>query len=372
MAKRLDNNTQAFLALLRAGLWEKDVRLSPHGDVDFNEIYRLAGEQSVVGLVAAGLEHVIDVKPSKGVALMFVGETIQLEQRNTAMNSFVGELYKKIKDNDIFAVLVKGQGVAQCYERPLWRASGDIDLLLDEENYHKAKALLENSADRTGEEYHAHLHQDYSIGPWEVELHGTFRNGLWKKMDKIIDEVQRFVCQDSQVRVWNNGVCEVLLPSLDNDVIFLFSHILQHYFKGGIGLRQICDWCRLLWNAKGTLSSELLESRLRNMGVMTEWKAFAAMVVDYLEMPIEAMPFYDSEYGAKGNRIFEFILETGNFGRGRDSSYFEKYPYLVRKAISVWKHTCDGFRYMRIFPWDSVKVWCAMISFGLSRAMKGK
>ena len=54
------NNQDAFFALLRAGLWEKEVQLSPSDIIDFSEVYRLAEEQSVIGLVATGLEHVKD------------------------------------------------------------------------------------------------------------------------------------------------------------------------------------------------------------------------------------------------------------------------------------------------------------------------
>ena len=81
-----DNNIKAFLALVEAGLWEKDVRLSQLKDIDYNEIYRLAEEQTVVGLVASGLEYVIDVKIPQKSALTFVGSALQLEQRNTSMN----------------------------------------------------------------------------------------------------------------------------------------------------------------------------------------------------------------------------------------------------------------------------------------------
>ena len=47
---------------MRAGLWEKEARLSQFGEVDYEEIMGLAEEQSVDGLVTAGLEHVTDVK----------------------------------------------------------------------------------------------------------------------------------------------------------------------------------------------------------------------------------------------------------------------------------------------------------------------
>ena len=60
----LSDNQQAFLALVRAGLWadlpvhgEGSMVLGP-SNVDWKEVYRLAEEQAVVGLVAAGLDHV--------------------------------------------------------------------------------------------------------------------------------------------------------------------------------------------------------------------------------------------------------------------------------------------------------------------------
>ena len=68
-----DNNTRVFFALVRAGLWEKEVQLLPYGDVDFAEVLELAEEQSVVGLVAAGIEHIADVKPQKKDVLQFIG-----------------------------------------------------------------------------------------------------------------------------------------------------------------------------------------------------------------------------------------------------------------------------------------------------------
>ena len=90
----------------------------------------MAEEQSVLGLVTAGLEHVSDVTVSKDAILQFVGGTLQIEQRNKSMNEFVAQLIEKLRKVDVYALLVKGQGIAQCYARPLWRASGDVDLFL--------------------------------------------------------------------------------------------------------------------------------------------------------------------------------------------------------------------------------------------------
>ena len=46
-----NNNIEAFLELVRAGLWESEAQLSQFGKVDYAEVMRLAEEQSVVGLI---------------------------------------------------------------------------------------------------------------------------------------------------------------------------------------------------------------------------------------------------------------------------------------------------------------------------------
>lgn len=77
----------------------------------------------------------------------------------------------------------------------------------------------------------------------------------------------------SGVRAWKNGDGWVMLPSANNDVVFVFTHFLKHFYKGGIGLRQICDWCRLLWTFREELDVAVLEGRLKRTGLVSEWKA---------------------------------------------------------------------------------------------------
>lgn len=371
---RQDNNHQAFFALLRAGLWEQDVRLVQFGDIDYSEVYRLAKEQSVVGLVAAGIEHVIDEKVSKEDALVFAGNILQLEQRNQAMDIFIGDIVEKMRKEGICTLLLKGQGVAQCYAKPLWRASGDIDFFLSEDNYRHAKEYLGGIASSVDEENAYYRHIAMTISSWTVELHGSLRGGLWRRLDRALDEVQKSVFYEGNVRSWIDGHSHVFLPREDEDTVYIFSHILQHFFLEGIGLRQICDWCRLLWTYQNKLDKTLLKKRLDDMGVMTEWYSFAALAVKYLGMPAVAMPFYDESgrWERKADKIMDFVLETGNFGHNRDYSYQNKYPYYISKIISLGLHIMDFFKYYTIFPIDSIKVMTRRLTIGIKVVMKGK
>lgn len=369
-----DNTIEAFFALLRAGLWDQDCYLSHFDEVNYEAILKLAEGQSVVGLVTAGMEHVVDIKVPQEILLQFVGYTLQIEQENKCLNDALVRVMTLLKEEGINAVLVKGQGIALCYERPLWRSSGDIDLLLDETNYYKAKVFLGKTMVVSENENPYRLHLAYSMPGAIVELHGTLRVGLSKKWDSELDRIQGLTFANKDVRVWINGNTEVLLPSPNSDVVFVFAHIIQHLFKGGIGLRQICDWCRLIWTYSQSIDCDLILERVQNLGLMTEWKVLSRMASDYLGMPLEITPEKErSNYGKqRARRLMKFIQKTGNFGHRRDLTYYQRYTYLVIKGISFTRRVSDFFSLLTIFPRDTICFFAKTFSNGIIAVFQGR
>lgn len=353
----------SFFPLLKAGLWEKGVQLLPFSRIDFNALYELADEQSVVGLIAAGLEHVEDMKITKPMALPFLKRVFSLEGRNQAMNEFIDRTVVLMRENGVYTLLIKGQGVAQCYAFPQWRSAGDVDFFLDAENYEKAKSVLTPLASEVEVEDKRRLHLAMTIDDWTVELHGTLHTEISKRMNKGIDAIQREIFTEGKVRVWRNGDTDVLLPAPDEDVVLVFTHILEHFFIGGVGLRQLSDWCRLLWTYREQIDVPLLESRLRGMGLMPEWKGFAALAVGYLGMPADAMPLYSDapKYLRKADRICRLVLQTGNMGHNIDQSYRTKYPGLVAKVITFFRRLGEFARLTVIFPENAVGFWARYV-----------
>lgn len=353
---KANKSIDVFFELLEAGLWERDICLLPFGEVDFSDIYWQSEYQTVTGLIAAGFDHVKDVKVPQEDALTFAGSALQIEQRSSAMNKFIQGLIKKLNENGIFTILVKGQGLAQCYERPLWRNSGDIDLFLSNSNYRKAKDFLTPLASTIESEERYKKHIAMTIDAWEVELHGNLNSSLSKRIENGLEDIYNETFYEGAVRSWVNGNTNVYLLSVENDVIYVFVHILQHYFHGGIGLRQICDWCRLLWTYRDEIKVSNVEKKLRKMGLMTEWKAFAFFAVHDLGMPETSMPFYEDKkkWRDKAGKIKNYILKSGNFGH-RDLSYVREYPYLKRKLQSFWNGIKGMFVHLRTFPSATIR-----------------
>ena len=106
---------------------------------------------------------------------------------------------------------------------------------------------------------------------------------------------------------------------------------------------------------------------------MTEWKAFAALAVDWLGMPIEAMPLYseDKRWPRKAHKIIADILNVGNFGHKR-RRHFEGKPYLVEKFLSFWGRLSDMLRHFSVFPKDSVVFFGGVIRTGLHAVVRGE
>lgn len=371
---RHEINKEQFFELVRAGLWsEYRPKVLTHGvSVDWDEVYRLAEEQSVVGLVAAGMENLGDsLNVPLELKLQIIGEELQIEQQNKEMNEFVARLIEKLRKEGVYVILVKGQGIAQCYEKPLWRTSSDVDLYLSDDNYYAAKKKLSSLASQVDNEDEKRLHLAMNIGGWTVEQHGTLHSNISSKVNKVLDDVHGNIFCGGEVRNWDNDGVTVFLPSANNDVVIVFAHILQHFFVEGIGLRQICDWSRLLWTYRESLDLGLLERRIRQMKMMTEWKALGALAVEYLGMPKEAMPFYDSRFNVKGERIVSLILDTGTFGHNRDMSYKEQDSFLKRLVKSFKRRNSDSWRQICIFPLDGLKTWWKMIALGVGVAVRG-
>ena len=373
---KVEKYIEVFFLLVRAGLFGRTEGLedfAPDG-VDWAAVYQLAKEQSVEGLVAEGIEtvraewrktHTTPFVP-KEWALRFSSLTLQLEQRNQDMNRFVAKLIYRLQKRDVYALLLKGQGVAQCYNKPLWRKCGDVDLLLRDEDSRKAKDYLLQFASFSKAENEYKKDFALKIAGWLVELHGSLRCGFSSRIDRELDKMFQDTFDGGNVRSWMNGKVEVPLLGKEDEVFYVFVHFLNHFYKSGVGIRQICDWSRLLWTFRDSLDFTALEARLKKMRLMSEWRAFGMFAVEYLGLPVEAVPFCceGKKWKRKAGQILGFVLKTGNMGHNRRGKVKAK-SFLSRKMKSSGQRFCDLAHHFTIFPMDTLRFFPAIFLNGL-------
>lgn len=369
-----DLNVRAFLTLAAEGLFGGDRKVSPSTidwkAVDWDVVMEIAREQTLLGIVASAIDGERSDSSVLGFELQKVLDRAQrktlakiiysIERHNMKMNRFVSKLFGYLMTNELNPVLLKGQGVAQSYSYPQRRNSGDIDILFYGDEYEVAKKILSSKASKVMDEDLEEKHLQMFIGSFIVELHGSLRISLGKKFDAELDRLYERMFADNRLRTVSFDGTQVSLLEINTDVLYVFCHILHHFFSRGTGLRQVCDLCRLLYFYRNEIDRGWLQAELQNLGFLTEWKAFGALAVDYLTMPPDTYPFYerDAKWSRKAKRIMAYILSTGNMGKNRDLTYKKKLPYLLKKTVTVWYIISNALRLGSIFPKDT-----AMISF---------
>ncbi len=379
-----DVNVKAFLALTSTGLWGSSRFWNgvQQEKVDWEAVYQLAQEQKLVGLMASAfdgcedkglgfeIQDVFDRQQSKA----FAKKVYSIEQYNLKMNTFIGAVIGKLEAEGLHPLLLKGQGIAQAYRNSIRRSCGDVDLLIAENEYEAAKQILAPKASKVFGDDPKELHVAMYFSRFILELHGSMHVFLTRRQDAVLDAMAEKMFSDKDFRLWDNDGVTVKLPSANVDVVYVFCHILQHLFREGIGLRQVCDLCRLLYVYRDEIDRDLLQSRIVEMRLQTEWKAFAALMADWLGTPVECIPMYDAsgKYSGKARKILSHILSTGNMGRNRDVSYKKKYPYLIKKMISMRLIFGKALRLGTIFPRSVFKVSVKGLKGGVEDLAEGK
>ena len=332
------NTQEQMLALLRGGLWgtPTDERAFVGKKVSWKDIFYLAKEQTVLGLVGDGLALLPTAcQPPQKAWMNFVMMAAQMEEQNKRMNDLVGLLARK----GCPFVLLKGQELALCYRNPLRRAPGDIDMFMgfDKESYEQGKAMVTAMAEKTGTPNDKRRHADFVVNGNVVEVHGNMRFCVSKACDSVFVDWMKKKVDGKKFRQVTIGGEQVNVLPADVDVLFVFVHLLNHLMQGGVGLRQVSDWMMALHAHRVVMDKELLKEDIRLLHLEKFWRPMAAMAVEQLGFPKEEMPLYDKKFSKKGERIMEHIFMTGNFGtRQKQNQIDDSHGRWIKKLVTFW------------------------------------
>lgn len=362
-----------FFALLRSGLWNEvpDTSLFASG-VDWEALYTLSFHQTVVPLVTDGINRLpLQCLPAKEERLdPFLGDMMGTARRNDHLNAFIPKLFHALRG--IPAVLVKGQALAQDYLDPDRRQPGDIDLLVPEDSYEAAKRVLLPKATKVAGEEPEIFHQGMFFKSIEVEIHGSISTLMSRKLDRQLAALLAEQFDGRELPTVTIGGEEIPVPEANFNAVYIFVHFLQHYWAGGVGLRQPLDWMTFVSVHKRDIHPVILEQQLESLGMLHLWKVFTGFAQEYLGCPREKLPLSAAPDPRKNARIWRYIERSGNFGKKTDRSR-GKESFLVRKVHSFWRLVvADRLRHFRVFPRESVRFFFGAFGYGLQRLVKGE
>ena len=357
----MNREQTCFLELLRVGLWGGSLNTSLfEKDVDWRRVLELAGEQTVIGVVTDAVSLLqTELRGERPVMMQFFARTMALEDENRQMNRFAPFLMTQLEKKGVASLLLKGAGVATCYRQPLHRVVGDIDLLIvDNEQYHKAKTLMGKIAESIEEEDEGRKHSAFSYKGMTIEIHGDFRFAINPQCRKNTRQWKEERIAGTPRSLSEGPLTGATLPSIQFDAVFIFAHMLSHYLgAGGVGLRQVSDWMMFLNRHLEEIDVNVLVGDLEFLGIKHYWEVFGAMAVDELGYPKDRMPLYDERHSKKGRMVLRNIFKTGNFGaKQKEWQLKEGSNPVLKKMVTFAGQVPVYGRNLRLFPKDTL--WC--------------
>ncbi len=279
-----DRIWNTFMELLRAGLWEQDLRLASAPDATgWEQVLQLGREQAVMGLLLRGIAHLPEDQRLPE-ALQPVRQAWQTAfSRAAARYARVQEtLLEQLDGAGLHPVVQKGSEAAKYYADPSVRQAGDIDLFLPEDEFQRALALV----------------PDAQAAPDEAAY--FVRDGVTVELHP---------------RYFDVHLRPVRLPAPGTpcgELLLLSSHIFKHAIGPGVGCKQLCDLTRALTALEGRYDKQELAAALRRAGLL-RWHGLlcSLLIADFGLDPSRCLPGFRALDPAPLRRL---VRAGGNFG----------------------------------------------------------
>ena len=361
-----------FFELLRSGLQGKSPDEALFSQpVSWEAIYGIASEQTVVGNVVDGINLLpLKIMPTPEELDLFLCDIFVVEKRNHQLNNFIPKLLSLAGKEEVW--LIKGQGVARYHHQPMRRQPGDIDFLMTPDSYEKLRPVFLKKATKKEDEDPYILQTGMMYGSIEVELHGSLRTLISPSFDRKLDKYLKDAFSAPAPDVVTIGETPVKLPSPQFNAFYLFTHILHHFWTGGVGLRQIIDWALMLRKERGRIDLDKLRSSLEDFGLMRQWVLFA----DFCEVKLglSGLPFSTGKASGRIERLSEDILRSGNFGKKKPQQKSRSSMSRAKWLLYSFNRLVIKERLSKflIFPMDSLCYAFGALSHSLRRKDRWK
>lgn len=301
------------LTLLQSALWSTPCSVSLSAQA-WEGIVRFVSEQVLDGILPDAIALLSrEAQPTTAAKMRMIARQLQVEKANEKMNGELLAFTEELERRSIPYVLLKGQGVASLYPVPHHRTPGDIDLYVPA-NYLKEVACGFEAfgATRTAETRH---HINYQARGVEWELHHCIyyfqKDSRNLRFMRYVDEAMK---QPATYATIGEGGVRVLPPMMN--VLMLLSHILDHFYCQGVGLRQLCDYALMLNSAYKDIDKEQLIMALDELSLTRAYRVFGQLCVQYLGLSPNKLMLQPTKSDKRlAQRVLMDCLRGGNFGR---------------------------------------------------------
>lgn len=342
-----------LLALLRSALFGEPADAELFTNCRWEEVSRLAGEQTVGALLLDGIEFLPKaVRPPSQLVWRQIAVTIRAENENRSQNAQVSEIISFLHKEGFSPILFKGQAVAAEYPNPLHRQCGDIDIWFADTS--EAERAFRWARQRFECRWMPGEKETSFV--WEgatVEFHRRLADMGYKPFQRELQRIIRTEMSRGETMTTVSSVSVMTLPPR-LAALHMVVHIAYHLLNEGCGLRQFCDLALFLRNHRvelspipglPTINDSIEACGLSRMAAAIGWVTHCCLGLSSTDIPFKIEP-----HGAE--LIMDDVWEGGNFGKKR-YSHIAHFGFIRRKLSMLPAHYRQYRRYRRLLPYEA-------------------
>ncbi len=281
-------------------------------DFDYSKLYGFGIKHQILPMLYYGGASDPKFVASDTENKMLFG-TMQLTAISENQLMEIDRICKAFDENGIEYLKLKGSIIKRLYPQHEMRVMSDADILIRENQMDKLEKLLPTlgctfecasdhewiwKSDIISLELHKRI-----VASYQKDFYAFFNNG-WKLAKKK-----------------NENSCEYVM-SLEDEFLYLFTHLAKHYRDAGIGIKHLTD-IYLFLNAYPDLDTEYIHTSLDKMHLLEFYKNikktldvwFNGAECDEISKFITAKIFDDGVYGTLVNSLKSDALK---FSKGTD------------------------------------------------------
>lgn len=306
-----------FLTLLQAGLWEKDVELPDTPDeATWELMLRWARDQAVTGLLLRSFTHLPEHQvPPATVRMRWIVEADLLDRKGTRVARVEQEALALFLKEGLQPIIQKGSRSARHYAYPALRISGDVDLFFPEASFDRAVTLVPDARRAPDGSY------VFKREGVPVELHPRY-------YDLHVDPAS--------------------LPepeSVCGELLLLSAHTLKHALGAGVGLKQLCDMARALYDCEGQYDKRELAAALERARI-DRWHALLCSLL-VSDLGLDPSYCLDGFTATDPAALRDIVRAGGNFGQAAEAR-----KKALRHRSAFARKASTAFSFLKRLPFS--------------------
>jgi len=385
----MNMNQHHLISLLSIAIRQDKMDNSKIANIDWNITFKLAKEQNIFAILYSTVKNLDeDIKPNKEIMSEWKKQTILAGLVQIQNINKIGLVLKEFKNKSIQVMALKGLIFREMYPSKELRNMGDNDLLIHKNDLDDVKEIL--------------LQMGY------YEDHSDLKHTLFLNENCLPIEVHWLLIDTNHFKhavylekeIWENalyidiGGTKVLKPSVQNQILHMFLHMVVHFIYSGFGLRQLCDLVLFVetkedeidWNG---FAEGIQECKINNFVItifevcrrlfdlslpekLYENKIFSNQFlnnrcIDSMIYNIFSGGIYGGTYGKKNFVLVDDNLLSYYENQGQVSDIRGKIKYLIKLFFPSPQRLNGRYNYARKYNIVLPIAWIHRLVYGIIR-----